>query len=74
MKVYIEGKLRTRSWQDEQNQVKYTTEVIADEMTMLSRADDNSSNQPAYPSSVENKAVQPMDLNIEQSPEDDLPF
>ena len=74
MKVYIEGKLRTRSWQDEQNQVKYTTEVIADEMTMLSRADDSASSQPSYPSSVENKPVQPMDTNIAQSPDDDLPF
>ncbi len=74
MKVYIEGKLRTRSWQDEQNQVKYTTEVIADEMTMLSRADDSASSQSSYPSSVENKPVQPMDTNMSQSPEDDLPF
>lgn len=74
MKVYIEGKLRTRSWQDDQNQVKYTTEVIADEMTMLSRADDANSNRSAYPSSVENKPVQPMDSALSESAEDDLPF
>jgi single-strand DNA-binding protein len=33
--VYIEGKLRTRKWQDKQGQDRYTTEVIADEMQML---------------------------------------
>ena len=33
--VYIEGKLRTRKWQDKQGNDRYTTEVIADEMQML---------------------------------------
>jgi single-strand DNA-binding protein len=34
-KVYIEGSLRTRKWQDQQGQDRYTTEIIADEMQML---------------------------------------
>jgi len=33
--VYIEGKLRTRKWQDQQGNDRYTTEIIADEMQML---------------------------------------
>ncbi|MEL7023082.1 MAG: single-stranded DNA-binding protein [Pseudomonadota bacterium] len=33
--VYIEGKLRTRKWQDKNGNDRYTTEVIADEMQML---------------------------------------
>ena len=33
--VYVEGKLRTRKWQDKDGQEKYTTEVIADAMQML---------------------------------------
>jgi len=33
--VYIEGKLRTRKWQDKQGNDRWTTEVIADEMQML---------------------------------------
>jgi single-strand DNA-binding protein len=33
--IYIEGKLRTRKWQDKQGNDRYTTEVIADEMQML---------------------------------------
>ncbi len=32
---YIEGKLRTRKWQDRDGNDRYTTEVIADEMQML---------------------------------------
>ena len=33
--VYIEGKLRTRKWQDKQGQDRYSTEILADEMQML---------------------------------------
>lgn len=34
-KVYIEGSLRTRKWQDQQGQDRYTTEIVANEMQML---------------------------------------
>ncbi len=34
-KVYVEGSLRTRKWQDQSGQDRYTTEVIASEMQML---------------------------------------
>lgn len=37
-KVYVEGKLRTRQWQDKDGNTRYTTEIHADEMTMLDRA------------------------------------
>ena len=33
--VYVEGRLKTRKWQDKDGQDKYTTEIIADEMQML---------------------------------------
>ena len=33
--VYIEGKIRTRKWQDQQGNDRYSTEVIANEMQML---------------------------------------
>jgi single-strand DNA-binding protein len=33
--VYIEGKLRTRKWQDKEGKDRYTTEIVADEMQML---------------------------------------
>ncbi len=74
MKVYIEGKLKTRSWQDENNQTKYTTEVVADEMTMLSRAEGQQNSNTSYPSSVENNPVKPANADLNKEPEDDLPF
>lgn len=36
-KVYVEGKLRKRSWQDKEGNTRYTTEIIADELNILSR-------------------------------------
>lgn len=34
-KVFVEGKLRTRKWQDQSGQDRYSTEIVADEMQML---------------------------------------
>ncbi len=33
--VYIEGRIRTRKWQDKEGQDKYSTEIVADRMQML---------------------------------------
>jgi single-strand DNA-binding protein len=45
--VYIEGKLRTRSWKDAEGNDKYSTEIVADNMQMLGgkSGSDNSGNQ-----------------------------
>ncbi len=39
--VYIEGKIRTRSWDDENGQKRYATEIVGDIMQLLGRASDN---------------------------------
>ena len=41
-KIYLEGKLHTREWQDQQGQKRYTTEIVIQEMQML---DSNPANQ-----------------------------
>lgn len=75
MKVYIEGKLKTRSWTDENQQTRYTTEIVADQMTMLSaRGEGEQGNQPNYPPSVEENPVKPPDADLSASGDDDLPF
>ena len=37
--VYIEGRLQTRKWEDRDGNMRYTTEVVADQMLMLGRRD-----------------------------------
>src|SRR5210317_1698978 len=62
--VYIEGSLRTRKWQDQGGQDRYTTEIVANEMQMLGgRGDDMGASrsgggsfrekEPAKPASTE---------------------
>ena len=44
-KVYIEGSLRTRKWQDQSGADKYTTEIVANELQMLDGKQDNQQGQ-----------------------------
>ncbi len=46
-KVYIEGKLKTRKWTDQQGVERYTTEVIIDELQLLDGRQDNQGAAPA---------------------------
>lgn len=48
-KVYIEGSLRTRKWQDQQGQDRYSTEIVGSEMQMLdSRGGESGMGQQDY--------------------------
>jgi single-strand DNA-binding protein len=62
--VFIEGKLRTRSWEDKEGNTRYTTEVICDSLEMLGRKYEESDINP-------NPKSQP---EIENNSGDDLPF
>lgn len=66
-KVFIEGKIQTRDWEDAEGNKKYITEVVAREMTMLdSRASTDSS-----ASSSDNSA---KDTAKDDNFEEDIPF
>ncbi len=74
-KVYIEGKLRTRKWQDNNNVEKQTTEIVADNLQMLDRRMDDAGNAPRpmakEPSMTANPTQAPESKMIE---DDDIPF
>ncbi len=68
--VFIEGKIRTRKWEDKEKNTRYTTEIVCDNFTMLSRKSDN--NQENVQSSSG-----PAEVNHGSSlsdGSDDLPF
>ena len=56
--VYIEGKIRTRKWQDKEGKDRYTTEVIADQMQMLGGrgGGGGASSEPREPRSTSRQA------------------
>tara|TARA_Y100000739_G_C20555320_1_gene440274 strand:+ start:21 stop:449 length:429 start_codon:yes stop_codon:yes gene_type:complete len=68
--IYLEGKLRTRSWEDQQGNKRYTTEVVADTFTMLGKKEDQQNTQNSFTPS--NKPATSQQEKIEE--EDDLPF
>jgi single-strand DNA-binding protein len=47
--VYIEGRLQTRSWDDRDGNKRYTTEIVASQMTMLGRGGEGPSDSYAPP-------------------------
>ena len=50
-KIYVEGKLKKRSWQDKEGNTKYNTEVIGEELTILSRVETSDKTATPYNSS-----------------------
>lgn len=68
--VYLEGKLRTRSWEDQQGNKRYTTEVVADTFTMLGKKEVAQNPQNTLDSL--NNSDTSQQNKIEE--EDDLPF
>jgi len=77
--VYIDGKLRTRKWEDKQGMTRYTTEIVGDTMQMLDKKDNSSapSPAPAQPAATAQttQSAQPATPAQPDAPEsDDLPF
>ena len=46
--LYIEGRIRTRSWDDQTGNKRYTTEIIADTLQLLGKKSDNPASQGGY--------------------------
>ncbi|MCB0509798.1 MAG: single-stranded DNA-binding protein [Chitinophagales bacterium] len=81
--VYIEGKLRTRNWDDQDGNKRYTTEVVVDNFKMLERRENTATSgdvtYPSNSSSFEAPSSSGMmsgnsSSNEENDINDDLPF
>ncbi len=71
-KIYIEGSLRTRKWQDKSGVDRYTTEIIANEMHMLDSK--SSGNQQAHNKQNGNVANPQSATPHSNISDDDIPF
>ena len=67
--VYIEGKIVTRKWEDKDSNTRYSTDIVADKMTMLGSKQESSS-------TVQPKITEPINSldSSDESNNDDLPF
>ena len=77
--LYIEGKLRTRSWEDKQGNKRYTTEVLAEKIDLLGKPNSEQKPQQQAPAQQPQPQQRPQyqttPLPPPGEPEgDDLPF
>ena len=73
--VCIEGKLKTRSWEDDNGVKKYATDIQGDSMTMLgSKRDSNNSQLESYSPPPTNNTNPDEGLNSNNDSTDPLPF
>ena len=74
--IYLEGKLRTRNWQDKDGNQRYTTEIEAENITFLGKREEQVEDQdhaePKPPSDLPEDAAEAPDK--EKEDEDEVPF
>ena len=66
--VFIEGRIRTRKWEDKDGNTKYNTEILADNMTMLGKKDRGTTDV------IPNDNPSPEENELQEEKGDDLPF
>jgi len=70
--IYIEGKLRTRKWQDKDGNDRWTTEIIANELQMLGGRSSNVGEMPE--DQAEQDSVESLKSSSSEDFNDDIPF
>src|SRR5215210_3028006 len=73
--IYIEGRLRTRSWEDKEGNKKFATEVVGDNLIMLDKRTDNSGGGLAH-GTPGTDALEGFNADVPNhtEPSQDLPF
>jgi single-strand DNA-binding protein len=72
--AYFEGQLRTRKWTDKDNQERYTTEIVVDQMTMLGGGDRDSSSSGFDQRSGDSGFGNPAPKGTPKKISEDAPF
>jgi len=74
--IYVEGRLRTRSWEDREGNKKFATEIVADNLIMLDKRSEHNSHLPS--SIPENESLEGFndtdEIHGEDEPTGTLPF
>lgn len=68
-RIYVEGKLQTRSWDDQSGTKRYRTEIVADNVILLDKKGDNVGSQGGSTLEAQPNQGQEPEINVE-----DIPF
>ncbi|MDA2935804.1 single-stranded DNA-binding protein [Patescibacteria group bacterium AH-259-L05] len=66
--VYIEGRLQTNSWEDQQGNKKYRTEIIAERIQLGPRSTQTTDKEPSSKKTSEEEAPEEEEINVEEIP------
>jgi single-strand DNA-binding protein len=76
--IYIEGRIRTRKWQDKEGNDRYTTEIVANDMQMLGGRPGGAASAPAPVDRVadrgQDRSPRGETAGVAESFDDDIPF
>ena len=72
--IFVEGKLRTRSWEDKENHKRYTTEIVVENFQLLDKREQSSTAQNTNSETKSDTETKTSDTITEPSFDDDLPF
>ena len=72
--VYIDGRLQTSSWEDQNGQKRYKTEVVASELQLIGSRGDGESGADTSAADAEDEVPAAEDIPPANEEEDDLPF
>mgnify|MGYP001578826999 FL=1 len=70
--IYLEGKIRTRQWQDQQGQKRFTTEIVAQNIQMLGSRTEAGPREDVGATVPPDESAIPADFS--GGPDDDIPF
>ena len=73
-KVYIEGKLKKRNWQDKDGQTRYSVDIVANELSILSRPENQEQKTDQSPYSTDGTPPAPSRIDSIISNADDKPL
>jgi single-strand DNA-binding protein len=75
--IYVEGRLRTRSWEDREGNKKFATEIVGDNLIMLDKRNDGGGTHPSAPTGGDaHEPYTGSDLSglADEPPSEGLPF
>jgi single-strand DNA-binding protein len=73
-KIYVEGRLQTRKWQDNNGQDRYTTEIVADQMQMLDSRGGSAAFEGGRPPQQQSSPAPAPAPAADEGFDDDIPF
>ena len=72
--IFVEGKLRTRSWEDKENHKRYTTEIVVENFQLLDKREQSGTPQANSENKSGSESTSSSETVTEPNFDDDLPF